>query len=84
MIGAVAGFLLMGTSAAAPPDYPVDFISVEELKARLDRRDPAVVIDVRTRPEYKARHIAGARSIPLRSIRESALQVPRSGLVVLY
>jgi rhodanese-related sulfurtransferase len=81
---AAAGLLLTGASAAAPPDYPVSHISVDELKAHLDRKQPAVVIDVRTRPEYDALHIAGARSVPLRALRERAAQVPRSGLVVLY
>lgn len=81
---AVAGFLLLGASSAAPPDFPVTYISVDELKERLDRKEPAVIIDVRTRPEYDGLHIPGARSIPLRSIRERAAQIPRSGLVVLY
>src|SRR5262245_44290300 len=76
--------LLMGAGPAAPPDLPVDYISVEDLKARLDRKDRAIIIDVRTRPEYDALHIAGARSIPLRNVRERAAEVPRSGLVVLY
>jgi rhodanese-related sulfurtransferase len=84
MVAAAAGFLLMGASAAAPPDYPVNYISVDELKALLDRKEPATVIDVRTRPEYDALHIAGSRSLPLRSMRERAAQVPRSGLVVFY
>jgi rhodanese-related sulfurtransferase len=84
MVVATAGLLLMGASSAAPPDYPVTYIAVEELKTRLDRKEPVAVIDVRTRPEYDALHIADARSIPLRSVRERASQVPRSGLVVLY
>jgi rhodanese-related sulfurtransferase len=84
VVAVMAGFLLMGASTASPPDHPTSFISVEELKGRLDRKESAVVIDVRTRPEYDAQHIAGARSIPLRSMRERASQIPRAGLVVLY
>ena len=80
---AVSGMLLLGASSAAPPDFPVTYISVEELKALVDRKQPAVVIDVRTRPEFDALHIAGARSIPLRNVRERAGQIPRNGLVVL-
>ena len=79
-----AAVLLMGAAAAAPPDYPVNYISVDELKTLLDRKERAVIIDVRTPPEYDALHIAGARSIPLRSIRERTAEVPRSGLVVFY
>ena len=63
---------------------PPSYISVDELKALLDRKERAIIIDVRTRPEYDALHIAGARSIPLRNMRERAAEVPRSGLVVLY
>ena len=81
---AVAGLLLLGASSAAPPDFPVSYISVEELKGLVDRKQPAVVVDVRTRPEYDALHIAGARSIPLRNMRDRAGQIPRTGLVVLY
>ena len=84
MVAAVAGFLLLGASSAAPPDSPVTYISVDELQGLLERQEKAVIVDVRTRSEYDALHIAGARSIPLRSIRERAAQVPRSGLVVLY
>ena len=79
-----AAVLLMGATAAAPPDFPVDYIAVEELKVLLDRKERAAIVDVRTRPEYEALHIAGARSIPLRNMRERAAEVPRSGLVVLY
>jgi hypothetical protein len=79
-----AALLLTGAAPAAPPDFPVAFVSVDELKALGDRKERAVIIDVRTRPEYDALRIAGARSIPLRSMRERATEVPRSGLVVLY
>ena len=81
---AASSLLLLGATSAAPPDFPVSYISVEELKTLVDRKQPAVIIDVRTRPEFDALHIAGARSIPLRSVRERAGQIPRSGLVVLY
>jgi rhodanese-related sulfurtransferase len=81
---AVAGLLLMGASPAAPPDFPVTYISVDELKNLLDRRARVDVIDVRTEGEYDALHIKGARSIPLRSMRERAAVIPRAGLVVLY
>jgi rhodanese-related sulfurtransferase len=84
MAVAAAGLLLMGASPAAPPDFPVSYISVEELKELLDRRARVDVIDVRTRDEYDALHIKGARSLPLRTVRERAAAIPRAGLVVLY
>jgi rhodanese-related sulfurtransferase len=81
---AVAGLLLTGASPAAPPDFPVSFISVDELKGLLDQKTRVDIIDVRTRAEYDALHIKGARTIPLRSFRERAAGIARSGLVVLY
>jgi len=81
---AVAGLLLTGASPAAPPDFPVSFISVDELKGLLDQKTRVDIIDVRTRAEYDALHIKGARTIPLRSLRERAAAIARSGLVVLY
>jgi len=79
-----AATLLVGTSPAAPPDHPVSFIAVDELRALLDGGTPATIIDVRTQEEFEALHIRGARSIPLRAMRARAVEVPRQGLVVLY
>src|SRR5262245_62190935 len=76
--------LFMGATPASPPDLPVDYVSVQDLKALLDRKERAVIIDVRTRPEHDALHIAGARSLPLRRVRDRASEVPKAGLVVLY
>ena len=76
--------LLVGATPAAPPDYPVSFISVEELKATLDRGVKGDIIDVRTWDAYVHMHIKGARSIPLRAVRERAAEIRKTGLVVLY
>ncbi len=81
--GVAAG--LLGTAApAARPDSPVNFIGVRELKQRLDAGEKADIIDVRSWSEFVELHIAGARSIPLRSLPERADEIPRRGLVVLY
>jgi rhodanese-related sulfurtransferase len=40
-------------------------ISVRDLKAKLDAREPIVLIDVRQPEEFKSGHVAGARSLPL-------------------
>jgi rhodanese-related sulfurtransferase len=84
MVVTVAGLLLVGASPAAPPDFPVSFVSVDELKGLLDQKARVDIIDVRTRAEYEALHIKGARGIPLRALRERASGIARSGLVVLY
>jgi rhodanese-related sulfurtransferase len=80
----VAAVLLIGAAPAAPPDAPVSFIKVDELKAQLDRGTRADVIDVRHWPEYEELHIKGARSMPLRSLTERSTEISKTGLVVFY
>jgi rhodanese-related sulfurtransferase len=79
-----AGVLLLGAAQAAPPDHPVSYIKVDELKARLDGGARADIIDVRHWSEYESLHIKGARSMPLRSITERSREISRTGLVVFY
>ena len=79
-----AGILLLGAAQAAPPDYPVSYIKVDELKAKLDAGARAGGIDVRHWPEYEAMHIKGARSMPLRAIGERSAEISKTGLVVFY
>ena len=79
-----AAVLLLGAAQAAPPDYPVNYIKVDALKARLDAGARVDIIDVRHWPEFEALHIKGARSMPLRSITERSAEISRTGLVVLY
>jgi rhodanese-related sulfurtransferase len=44
-----------------------------------------VVLDVRSRQHYDERHVAGAASLPYRSIDEaSTADLPRDGVVVVY
>jgi rhodanese-related sulfurtransferase len=40
-------------------------IAVRDLKAKLDAREPIVLIDVRQPEEFKSGHVTGARSLPL-------------------
>ena len=79
-----AAILLIGAAPAAPPDYPVSFIKVDELKAALDRGTKADLIDVRHWDAYVEMHIKGARSMPLRSVEPRAYEISKTGLVVFY
>ena len=82
---ALAGLLVLGAAGpAAPPDYPISFISVDELKAHLDRGGRADIIDVRKWDQYVKQHIKGARSMPIRSIPERASEITKTGLAVFY
>ena len=81
----VAGaILLVGATPAAPPDHPVNFIKVDELKAALDGGAKADIIDVRNWDAYVEMHIKGARSMPLRAVEGRAQEITKTGLVVFY
>ena len=79
-----AGVLLLGAAPAAPPEYPVTYIKVDELKALLDKGTKADVIDVRHWEQYVELHIKGARSMPLRAFPERAGEISKTALVVFY
>jgi hypothetical protein len=81
---AAAGALLLGAAPAAPPDAPVSFIGVDELKSLLDQGARADIIDVRTWEAYQEMHVKGARSMPLRVLEGRAREISKTGLVVFY
>jgi rhodanese-related sulfurtransferase len=61
----------------------VEQLSAAELQERLERGD-VVLLDVRPEVEFRAGHIAGARSAPLPSLPELAPSLPRRREVVAY
>lgn len=83
-LAVAAGVLLLGAAPAAPPDYPVSYLKVDELKALLDKGTKADIIDVRHWDQYVELHIKGARSMPLRAIPERAREISKTALVVFY
>jgi Rhodanese-like domain len=80
----VVGLLFATAAPAAPPEYPVNFIKVDELKSFLDRGTKADIIDVRHWEQFVESHITGARSMPLRVVNDRAPEIPKTGLVVFY
>jgi rhodanese-related sulfurtransferase len=61
----------------------VEQLSAAELEQRLSRGD-VVLLDVRPEPEYRAGHIAGARSAPLAALDELAPTLPKRREIVAY
>jgi NADPH-dependent 2,4-dienoyl-CoA reductase/sulfur reductase-like enzyme/rhodanese-related sulfurtransferase len=60
-------------------------ISADELKQRIDRKEPFFLLDVRTSEEYKEGHIPGAMNVPLDEIRERISEIPdRSSAIIVY
>jgi hypothetical protein len=86
LVAILAGAFLLGAAQpAAPPDYPVKFIRVDDLKAQLDRGDKITVFDVRTPDAFAELHIKGARNLPVRQVdARAAREVPKTTRVVLY
>jgi 3-mercaptopyruvate sulfurtransferase SseA len=82
-VGAV-GLFFATAAPAAPPEYPVNFIKVAELKSFLDRGTKADIIDVRHWEQFAESHIKGARSMPLRVVNDRAPEIAKTGLVVFY
>jgi rhodanese-related sulfurtransferase len=61
----------------------VEQVSADELEERLARGD-VVVLDVRPEAEYRAAHVAGARSAPLSTLDVFAKQLPKRREIVAY
>lgn len=61
----------------------LEAIGRAELAARLYRGD-LIVLDVRPEPEFRAGHIAGARSVPLAELRRALRTLPKDAEVVAY
>jgi len=61
----------------------VEQLSAAELQERLVRGD-VVLLDVRPEPEFRAGHIAGARSAPLATLEAVEPSLPRRREVVAY
>jgi 3-mercaptopyruvate sulfurtransferase SseA len=77
----------MTWAAPAPagnPEVPEKFISVDEAKAVLDRRQPITFIDVRDKAQYDDRHIKGAINIPLGVLPARLAEISRITFLVLY
>jgi Rhodanese-like domain len=84
MVLVAGGVLLAGAAPAAPPEYPVTFIKVAELKVLLDLGQKIDIIDVRHWSSYVESHIQGARSMPLRAVTERAKEISKTALAVFY
>jgi rhodanese-related sulfurtransferase len=59
-------------------------VSVDEVRRRLDADDPVIIVDVRSPEAFAAGHIAGALSIPLRTILAGTHRFPRDREIFLY
>jgi membrane protein DedA with SNARE-associated domain len=59
-------------------------IGVEELRGLLAGGDPPALVDVRTHPSYRMRHIPGALRLSLSELDDKLATLPRDRELVLY
>lgn len=78
--------MLAAIPAFARMDDDVPRITVQELKARLDRRENITVVDVRSRGSYERSKvkIKGAVRIPPDELNERASELPMGSELVFY
>jgi 3-mercaptopyruvate sulfurtransferase SseA len=77
----------MAWAAPAPagnPEVPEKYVSVDEVKAALDKRQPITFIDVREKAQYDDLHIRGAINIPLGTLPARLAEISRGEFLVLY
>jgi rhodanese-related sulfurtransferase len=77
----------MAWAAPAPagnPPVPEKFISVDQARALLDKRERMTFIDVREKSQFDDLHIKGAINIPLGVLPARLVEVPRTHRVILY
>ena len=77
----------MAWAAPAPagnPEVPEKYVSVDEAKAALDKRQPITFIDVREKAQYDDLHIKGAINISLGTLPARLAEISRSEFLVLY
>ena len=82
----LTALVLLGLGAApgGDPEVPERYISVDEVKALLDLKQPVTFVDVRVKEQFDELHIAGARNISLRDLPRRLGDMPRKDLIVLY
>lgn len=62
----------------------VSFISVAELKDKLESGSPIILVDIRNSDAYSASHIDRAVSIPLDEIPDRYQEIPQDREVIVY
>ena len=90
-INAVRALVVLAFASATLFAYPAPSadaprISIDELKAMIDKGDPVTIVDVQPKAIYDAGHIKGATSLPYKSQLqlEDVWSMPQDRLIVVY
>ena len=73
-----------GSEGGHGRDDDVDAVTVEQVKFFLDAGEKLVLVDLRPAVEFRQKRLPGARSIPMRELKQRLGEIPRAGRVVLY
>ena len=82
----IAGFLKYGTESWYNSGFPVEklnLMTVQELKAKLDKAESLTVLDVRAQDEWEAGHIAGAKHIYVGHIEQKLSELAQDSPVAV-
>jgi rhodanese-related sulfurtransferase len=82
----VLAFLIAMLQAYPALSSDTPRISIDELKAMIDKGSPVTIVDVQPKPIYDDGHIKGAISLPYKSQLplEDAWALPQDRLIVVY
>lgn len=75
---------ILGAHAGHDGEDAVEMTAAEQAKRLLDYGEKLLFIDLRPATEFAARHLPGARSIPIDQLRQRLQEVPKTGRVVFY
>jgi hydroxyacylglutathione hydrolase len=83
----VRGYLRGGMAALADrPDlvWPTERVSAQMMVDELSGAEAPLLIDVRNRPEWAAKHIVGSVNIPLSHLRDRMEDIPRNRRIAVH
>ena len=82
----IAGLIVCFPSAASRAADNVPRTSIQELKAKMDRGEPIVIVDVRTGEDYASSRfmIAGAIRIPVDRLNDRYQELPSNAEIITY
>jgi rhodanese-related sulfurtransferase len=82
----IASFVLAFGTAYAATQTDTPRISIQELKAMMDKGSPVTIVDVQPKDIYAAGHIKGAISLPYKTQieLEDVWSLPQDRLIVTY
>ena len=74
------GFLSVVSIAIANPKR----ISIQEVKALIDKRADVMIIDVRGHRSYQQKHLPTSVSVPVGELENRHQELPKNKLIIFY